>query len=193
MVERESGGLLLFSSSWPHRNLITSQRPHLPIPSYWVVRASTYEFGGEHIQSITMALHRKHSTWLRTPGPSGCGGVEPGLQHPEQCPHLRHEGEGPNTLHKLFWLPNAMTSWETSAWLLVITPETCLNEWLLGLGAHKEKEIPSPLQASRAWINSHTFKGKRHYPAEEHIVKVYVQGWFRGRCFNFFLLAILFT
>ena len=44
----------LVGLSCPHLNLITSQRPHLPIPSHWGVSTSTYAFQGvRNIQSIT--------------------------------------------------------------------------------------------------------------------------------------------
>ena len=36
--------ILRVPPSGPHLTLITSQRPHLQIPSHWGVRASTYAF-----------------------------------------------------------------------------------------------------------------------------------------------------
>ena len=48
---------------WPHLDPITSQRPHLLIPSHWVFRVSTYEFVGRgtiHAIASTKFISQSH-------------------------------------------------------------------------------------------------------------------------------------
>lgn len=73
MTERESSGISSCSyksiniimgalSSWPHLNLIISQRPHLLILSHWRLRLqhmNFFEGGNKNIQSITIAINLK--------------------------------------------------------------------------------------------------------------------------------------
>ena len=46
------GCWLMALSLWPHLNLVTSQRSHLPILPHWGLRLQHYDFWGDTIQSI---------------------------------------------------------------------------------------------------------------------------------------------
>ena len=46
------GCWLMALSLWPHLNLVTSQRSHLPILPHWGLRLQHYDFWGSTIQSI---------------------------------------------------------------------------------------------------------------------------------------------